>query len=289
MSDDSSLARSPTSAYLLVSHGSSDPRPQRAMDQIVADVAQKLQHLQSVAYADNPIPERVFNFWGGDLDSDPVGARVAVSSPVLPLVASACLECHPLPLHEQIQVFGNQAIVQGCDRLQIVPLFLLSGKHLVEDIPAEIELAQATLPETFSLALLPHIGTHANLSRLLATYLAVRPVEVWILLAHGSRRAAANAPIEQLAQHLGAITAYWSIPPNLASQLAALQAQGYRRIAILPYFLFAGGITDAIGQTVAQFSQQFPALELTLAEPLQAIVALADLVVDLIQFESLNR
>jgi sirohydrochlorin ferrochelatase len=258
------------------------------MDQIAADVAQKLQHLQSVAYAENPIPERAFNFWGGDLDSDRVGAAVATSSAALSVVGSACLECHPLSLHEQIQVFGHQAIAQGCSRLQILPMFLLSGKHLMEDIPAEIELAQTTLPETFSLALLPHIGTHANLSRLLTTYLAGRPVEVWVLLAHGSRRATANAPVEQLAQRLGAITAYWSISPDLASQLAELQAQGYRRIAILPYFLFAGGITDAIGQTVVQLSQQFPDLELMLAEPLQAIVELSDLVVDLIQSYPLN-
>jgi sirohydrochlorin ferrochelatase len=51
----------------------------------------------------------------------------------------------------------------------------------------------------------------------------------------------------------------------------------------LPYFLFAGGITDAIAQSVSGLQAQFPRLQLKLAEPIGASAQLADLIVDLIE------
>jgi sirohydrochlorin ferrochelatase len=56
---------------------------------------------------------------------------------------------------------------------------------------------------------------------------------------------------------------------------------GKEEIAILPYFLFAGGITDAIAQTVERLSQQFPSAKLQMAEPIGASAELADLIWDL--------
>jgi sirohydrochlorin ferrochelatase len=58
---------------------------------------------------------------------------------------------------------------------------------------------------------------------------------------------------------------------------------GQQQIGIVPYFLFNGGITDAIAKNVAQLKQQFPATELHLANPLGASVELADLIGNLIQ------
>jgi len=58
--------------------------------------------------------------------------------------------------------------------------------------------------------------------------------------------------------------------------------QGYREIAILPYFLFSGGITDAIAQAVEALKLQFPGVSLYLAEPLGVSGELADLIGDLI-------
>ena len=62
-----------------------------------------------------------------------------------------------------------------------------------------------------------------------------------------------------------------------------LVSAGHQQIGILPYFLFAGGITDAIAQAVKELKAQFPNVLLHLAEPLGASAELADLILDLIE------
>lgn len=209
-----------------------------------------------------------------------------------PLVGTAYLECHPLPLHKQIEQFSDtlksslataNAGIAKPRKLVLLPLFLLPGVHVMEDIPQEIALAEQALGDAIELDLRPAIGSHSGLYRLVAECMATQPVEAWILLAHGSRRPNANQPVEDLAERVGALTAYWSVTPNLESRLQELAQLGIRHIGILPYFLFAGGITDAIAQTVETLSQQLPALKLHLAPPLAASSELTDLLVDLAQ------
>jgi sirohydrochlorin ferrochelatase len=92
-----------------------------------------------------------------------------------------------------------------------------------------------------------------------------------------------NSTVEDIASKLGALTAYWSVKPSLEEQIDSLVRGGQQQIGIVPYFLFNGGITDAIAKNVAQLKQQFPATELHLANPLGASVELADLIGNLIQ------
>jgi sirohydrochlorin cobaltochelatase len=266
------------SAYLLVAHGSPDPRPQAVVAQLANSVAQKLYHLQ------------LGQGRHGSLDCSQIYSdQVAVTQSTVtslesisqPLVASAYLECHPLALHEQIYQFGQRSLDRTTVRLQILPLFLSPGRHVMEDLPQEVAIAQQMLGQACQIELKPYLGTHANLSRLLATYMATQPVEVWILLAHGSRRLGGNTPTEQLAERLGAMPAFWSIPNNLEDRITELKNLGYRRIAILPYFLFYGEIIDTISQSVNHLSQRFPTLNLQLMSPLESILELADLLVDL--------
>lgn len=227
-----------SSAYLLASHGSRDPRPQAAMAQLATLVRQKIQA--------------------------PVGI--------------ATLECSPLALHEQIQQFTQALTLQNIDHIQIVPLFLLPGVHVMEDIPNQIEIARQS--ESATIALSPHLGTHPGLKNLLASRLA--PETAHILLSHGSRRLGVNRLIEDLADALNATPAYWLVPPSLETRLQEFSQKGHQTVTILPYFLFPGGITDAIAKTVEQLSPQFPDLHLTLAPPLQVSDALVDLLIDLI-------
>ena len=88
-----------------------------------------------------------------------------------------------------------------------------------------------------------------------------------IILAHGSRRAGGNAIVEHLASSVNLTAAYWSVAPSLTDRVAELVATGATEIGILPYFLFTGGITDAIARSVAQLREQFP-VELILGEPM---------------------
>jgi sirohydrochlorin ferrochelatase len=199
-----------------------------------------------------------------------------------PLVGTACLELAPVPLHEQIREFGDRALKYGYNRIEIVPLFLLPGVHVMEDIPAEVAIAQESLGHRLKLELKPHLGTHPGLIRLLAAKQATTKAEAGILLAHGSRRAGAKQPVEAIAQQLEMLSAYWAVPPSLASRVHELVTAGHEQIGIIPYFLFAGGITDAIASSVEQLQGQFPAVDIRLAEPLGASQELGLLILDLV-------
>lgn len=240
------------STYLLVSHGSRDPRPQLALENLGQLLSQKL--------ADS-----------------------------FPAVATATLELGPAPLHEQICSFGDRTLSLGLTQLQILPVFLLPGVHVAEDIPAEVEIAQKTFGDKLKIELRPHLGCQkAGLTKLLknqmqeVAFLPNLVLPKWVLLSHGSRRSGGNSTVEEIASKLGAETAYWSVKPSLSERIESLVRGGQQQIGIVPYFLFNGGITDAIAKNVAQLIKQFPEAELHLANPLGASVELAELIGDLI-------
>lgn len=275
-------------------HGSRDPRPAIAVEQLAQLMSQEIQrryHLWDegrnaaprLSYAGSPQAPGLM------LKPTVAPTAATICNPQLPLISTACLELGPQPLHQQIQQFGDrllalqkqQVLQVASSVMQLVPLFLLPGMHVMEDIPAEVNLAQTALGNNLTLQVCPYLGTHPNLSQLLTVQMTPTAADIWILLSHGSRRPEANAPIAAIAAELNAVPAYWSVPPSLESTVAELVQMGHRRIGILPYFLFAGGITDAIAQLVMRLSWQFPDVELTLAEPLGVSSALASLVLDL--------
>jgi sirohydrochlorin cobaltochelatase len=247
-------------AYLLVSHGSRDPRPQLAANRL----AQKITaYLREITRGDVPI-----------------------------LVGTAQLELAATLLHIQIRDFASQAIEQGVDRIVILPLFLIPGVHAMEDIPAEVALAdreiqlsfaaqltaaQSHLPQNLNklkLVVLDYLGAHADFANLFAQNRDCLPSQS-VILAHGSRRAGGNAIVEKLADNLNLTAAYWSVVPSLAEQIATLVVTGATEIGILPYFLFVGSITDAIATSIAELGQQYPRVRFTLIEPIgdsQAVV-----------------
>ncbi|MDZ8033584.1 sirohydrochlorin chelatase [Nostoc sp. DedSLP04] len=245
-----------SSAYLLLSHGSRDPRPEIAMQQLARLVCHKLSKNHNSVNSEH-------------------------------LVGIAALEMNPQPLHEQIQqfaksAFGDCPLSQNENCLKIVPLFLLPGVHVMTDIPAEVALAQQAAGQDIIIELQPYLGSHPNLEKLLAKQIAAMKAEAWILLAHGSRRPGSKETVEAMAASLPAVTAYWAGPPSLESRVKELVDAGYREIAILPYFLFAGGITDAIATSIEELKLQFSAVNFQLAEPLGASAELAELIWDLI-------
>ncbi|MEH2025004.1 sirohydrochlorin chelatase [Nostoc sp.] len=245
-----------SSAYLLLSHGSRDPRPEIAMQQLAKLVCHKLPKNHNSVNSEH-------------------------------LVGIAALEMNPQPLHKQIQqfaksAFGDCTLSQNENRLKIVPLFLLPGVHVMTDIPAEVALAQQAAGEDTIIELQPYLGSHPNLEKLLAKQIAAIKAEAWILLAHGSRRPGSQETVEAMAASLGAMAAYWAGPPSLESRVKDLVSAGYREIAILPYFLFAGGITDAIAASIEELKLQFSVVNFQLAQPLGASAELAELIWDLI-------
>ncbi len=267
---------STSSAYLLVSHGSRDPRPGIAIATLRELVQQQFQ-VNAVT------PCHVGAGYGRSGASPEASASSQFHSPP---VATAVLECAPQPLHEQIGQFAALVQPQGIRQIQILPLFLLPGVHVKQDIPEQVAIAQQRLGATVELRLCPFLGAHARLPALVADRLPSGSADAYILLSHGSRREGGNAPVEALAQQLGAVAAYWSVEPSLAMQVQALVASGKHRFAIFPYFMFPGGIGDAIAQQITQLKQQWPSLELTLMAPLAPDRKLAQLVVDLTKIPS---
>lgn len=255
-----------SSAYLLVAHGSRDPRPQIAMQQLARLI---YQHKLLAA------------------NSEQVHASDFRSSSSLtilePVVDIAYLELDPLPLHAQIKQKSDRALAHGCNKLQVVPLFLLSGVHVMEDIPQEVAKAKQISSPKITIDLQAHLGTHPGLIDLLTSQMAQIKAEAWIFIAHGSRRPSAKVPIEEIASKLGAYSAYWSIQPSLETRVEQLVNTGYKHIGIVPYFLFAGGITDAISATVSELKIKFPIVNLQLVEPLGASPELAKLIINLIE------
>ncbi|WP_138498627.1 sirohydrochlorin chelatase [Nostoc sp. PA-18-2419] len=243
-----------SSAYLLVSHGSRDPRPEIAMQQLARLVCNKLYQNHNQANSEY-------------------------------VVGIAALEMSPEPLHEQIKQFAQTAfgvhMSPNDNHLKILPLFLLPGVHVMTDIPTQVALAQQATGEDIIIELQPYLGSHPDLKKLLAKQIANIQAQAWILLAHGSRRPDSQKPIEAMAQSLTAVVAYWSVSGSLELRVKELVTAGYKEIAILPYFLFAGGITDAIAASVEKLKLQFSAVTFHLAEPLGASAELADLIWDL--------
>lgn len=185
------------------------------------------------------------------------------------LVGGGCLEGQPITLAQQLQQFC-EALSKQSDleqlKIAVIPLFLLSGVHVIEDIPAEIAIAQQkivrSIEQPIALELTPHLGAHQQIPALLQSQLLAltkHPNHVnnqnigLILLSHGSRLKEASQTIEALADRLMAIAAYWSVPPDLNTQITQLIAEGKEHIIIMPYFLSSGGIMDAIAQQIALY------------------------------------
>ncbi len=229
---------------LLISHGSRDPRPQQAIESLALELS------------------------------------IVLNRPV----ASAVLELGSAPLHEQILALQDQ--FPSHDRFQILPLFLLPGAHTMEDIPAELALVRERIAaqerSPLALEVLPYLGAEETLwpcGEAQRDSFGTRKESV-LLLAHGSRRSGGNGPVEALAGHLGALVAYWSVEPSLKTVVMGLleASDGGLGLQILPYFLFPGGITDAIGQQLADLQAEHPGLAIEMGPLLSETSAFVGLV-----------
>ncbi len=252
-----------TSAYLLVSHGSRDPRPQIARERLSYLVQEQLQLITGVG-----------------INEDKNSRCAALSTMIPTMVETASLELSEVSLSQKIQEFA--ALVQGAGikNIKIVPLFLLPGVHVREDIPREIVIAQQEIGDSVNLQLCPYLGSYERLIKILSRQFSIYPQDARIIISHGSRRQGGNGSVEAIATQLKATVAYWSIAPSLSDQIYALVKQGKTQITIVPYFLFAGGITTIIAQQVQEIQESLPQIKLNLGHPLGATPQLAQLMVE---------
>lgn len=288
-----------STAYLLISHGSRDPRPQEAMNRLADLVRSQLEtdlrHTGLVrtesdddrsagVETDIEFGQLASIFSPGTtslLDRPRLEKLAKISSEVI--VGTACLELAALPLSEQIYEFGLRLKAAGVKELKVVPVFLMSGVHVMEDIPEEMAAAEKLLAGGLELTLCPHLGSHEDISLVLENRLTSVDAEGSLLVAHGSRRKKGNKAIQMLAKQIDTEVAYWATPPDIETQVIELMQQGCQRLTILPYFLFSGGITDAIAHRTEELAERFPKVQFRLLPTLGATDEVANLVVDLVQ------
>ena len=67
------------------------------------------------------------------------------------------VECAFLELAEPFIPAGVEALIEtGADDITVVPYFLSAGRHVVEDIPAEV--AKVALPDGVGVRIAPYVG-----------------------------------------------------------------------------------------------------------------------------------
>ena len=257
------------SAYLLVAHGSSDPRPQIALERLAYLVSDPLREScrQSSVF-----PARV-EYRGNTSE------RIALlSPPSASIVRTAILECHPLPLHCQIIEMAEDSLAQGYKILKILPLFLLPGVHVQEDLPREVALAQRQLGNRMRLEITPYLGSLAAFVELIRQQCEFSETTARILVAHGSRRPGGNSSVQALARLCQAEVAYSAIAPHLASVVEQVNLRKPTTIQVIPYLLFTGGLSDAIAAEVKTLQKQYLTIQFSLAHPLGTNPALASII-----------
>lgn len=298
-------------AYLLISHGSRDSRHQASLNRLAQLVRERLnpslidpwspQSLSSVGTKDRTAGITVLGAHRRGtsrqvrqdglremavITAEPPGTEsIKMPAPVrLPkervIVGTAVLDFGLLPLHEQICEFGRRLSSAGVEQLRLIPLFLLQGKHVMEDIPREVDLARKQLQGMIDVEIgKQHIGTGQHMPRLINNRFSHSPGQGRLLIAHGSRRPRGNRAVDTLAKSLGTAVAYWTVDSDIERQTIRLMQQGCSTLTIFPYFLFAGGITDGIAHLTEELAERFPRTKFRLLPPLGATADIANLVV----------
>ncbi len=110
-----------------------------------------------------------------------------------------------------------------------------------------------------------------------------------LLIAHGSRRAEANADLEDLAgkvrergvyRHVQAAYLELCSPDIVAGGVSCVEA-GAGKVILLPYFLSAGvHVVDDLTTARDHLGKRFPTVEFVLADPLGRHPLLTDIVLE---------
>lgn len=113
-----------------------------------------------------------------------------------------------------------------------------------------------------------------------------------VLLAHGSRREAANDEMRQLGGLVQAADGYGLYQvafmqfgtPSLLEAIGDLTSEGAERIIVMPMFLVTGNhVTQDIPGELAVLKEQYPGVQFVLAQHFAAHPALVDIIQDRIR------
>ena len=192
-----------------------------------------------------------------------------------------------------LDVAVRDAIAAGAGHVVMVPGVLLAATHAKNDMPAELHALQRAFPAvrfSFGAAL----DLHPALLQLCAQRLAeaearaahdiAREDTCLVVVGRGTSDPDANADIAKLTRMLeeglgfGASFVCYAgtARPKVADGLHAAARLGFKRLAVLPYFLFDGILVKRIGAAAAGLRARHPELDVIEAGHLGPHPHLAD-------------
>jgi sirohydrochlorin cobaltochelatase len=203
-------------------------------------------------------------------------------------VAGGFLELSPPPIQQAVAELAATARV-----VDVVPLVLVAAGHSKGDIPAALAREQVRHPG-LSFRYGRPLGPHPLLLAEAAERLtAVVPGDLWpetavVLVGRGATDPDANSEVAKTARLLqegrgiGTVeTSFVSLAePGVPAALDRGRRLGFRRIAVLPWFLFDGVLPDRIISQSSEWAEQHPDIDVRTADVLGASDALAEVVLE---------
>lgn len=189
-----------------------------------------------------------------------------------------------------IQDAVARLVAAGHRTIDVVPLVLVAAGHSKGDVPAALERERLRHPGVtfrYGRPLGPHPLLLADLTDRLS---AVVDPQAWadtgvVLVGRGATDPDANAEVAKVARlllegrGLGTVeTAFVSLAqPGVPAGLDRAERLGFKRIVVLPYFLFAGVLPDRIVVQAREWAAEHPDHEVLtagLVGPSERLVAL---------------
>jgi sirohydrochlorin cobaltochelatase len=192
-----------------------------------------------------------------------------------------------------IQDAVARLVAAGHTTVDVVPLVLVAAGHSKGDIPAALERERLRHPGLifrYGRPLGPHPLLLADLSDRLSAVVDPRswPDTGVVLVGRGATDPDANAEVAKVARlllegrGLGTVeTAFVSLAqPGVPAGLDRAERLGFKRIAVLPYFLFAGVLPDRIVAQARGWAVEHPDHEVLTAGLIGPSERLVDLVLE---------
>lgn len=144
----------------------------------------------------------------------------------------------------------DSCIQKGATSIEVVPVLLLPGKQTSEEMPKDINTFKEKYPEVHFILKNP-IGVNPIMFELVLERLRSKSFsqlkdEAVVIVSHGSHDPLASKEFESVASALGnelnvpVKTGYIVTEPNYLTVCEELTMDGYEKVYIIPYFLFAG-------------------------------------------------
>jgi sirohydrochlorin cobaltochelatase len=204
-------------------------------------------------------------------------------------VSGGFIELSGPPLTEAVA----ELVARGHRRLAALPLVLVSAGHGKGDIPGAMArevVRHPGLSYSYGRPLGPHPILLSMLDERLNAVLAAaeRAGTAVLLVGRGSTDPDANAELHKVARllwegrGLGSVEpAFVSLaPPGVPAGLERCRRLGFRRVVVLPYFLFPGVLPDRVAAEARAYAADHPDLDIRCADVIGDCDGLADLVVE---------